>query len=78
MLIIETTTSLSVSIRYNTDLFDHATITRIGSHFETVLRSVVSEIELTLNELKNILVARRFKTTKRDTRRAPYSQPSKT
>ena len=57
MLLIETTTALSVSIRYNTDLFDCATITRIGRHFETVLRSVISQMDLTLNELKNILAA---------------------
>ncbi|HEY1852896.1 MAG TPA: condensation domain-containing protein [Candidatus Binataceae bacterium] len=57
MLIIETTTSLSVSIRYNTDLFDQATITRIGGQFETVLRSVISKIDLKLNELKAILLA---------------------
>ncbi len=55
MLIIETTASLAVSMRYNSDLFDPETISRIGANFETVLRRVVAEIELSLEELNQIL-----------------------
>jgi len=55
MLIIETSTALSVSLRYNSDLFDPSTIVRIGGHFESVLRNVVADNDLKLNGLKAIL-----------------------
>jgi hypothetical protein len=55
MLVIETTTSLAVSIRYNSDLFDPETISRIGGNFENVLRRVVAEIDLELHALNQIL-----------------------
>ena len=41
MLVIETASALSVSIRYNSDLFDLAAVARIAGYFETLLRRVV-------------------------------------
>ncbi len=43
LLIIETDESLAASMRYNTDLFDAATIARMSQHFEILLRRVVQE-----------------------------------
>ena len=57
MLTIETAHSLSVSIRYNSELFDAATITRIAKHFETLLRHVVTQADARLNALKSILAS---------------------
>jgi hypothetical protein len=57
MLTIETAHSLSVSIRYNSELFDAATITRIAKHFETLLRHVATQADARLNALKNILAS---------------------
>jgi hypothetical protein len=55
MLTIETAHSLSVSIRYNSELFDAATITRIAKHFEIVLHQVTTQADARLNALKDIL-----------------------
>jgi Condensation domain len=55
MLTIETAHSLSVSIRYNSELFDAATITRIAKHFEIVLHHVTTQADARLNALKDIL-----------------------
>ena len=43
LLVIETASALSASMRYNTDLFDPATIARMAGHFETLLRRVVMQ-----------------------------------
>ncbi len=56
MLTIETAHSLSISIRYNSDLFDVATITRIAKHFETLLHHVTTQPDVRLNALKDIFV----------------------
>ena len=55
MLIIETASALSISIRYNSDLFDPATITRIAGHFETLLRHVVTQPDDRLDALGEAL-----------------------
>ena len=57
MLTIETAHSLSVSIRYNSDLFDAATIARIAKHFETLLHHVTSQPNTRLDALRDILAA---------------------
>jgi amino acid adenylation domain-containing protein len=72
MLIIETTGSLSASIRFNTDLFDAATIARMAGHFhallESVIRNPVAEIGkleiLTSAERQQLLIE--FNDTKTD------------
>jgi non-ribosomal peptide synthetase component F len=55
MLIIETAGSFSASIRYNSDLFDAATIVRMAEHFEILLRQVVTQPNAELSALKEIL-----------------------
>jgi hypothetical protein len=55
MLTIEAAHSLSVSIRYNSDLFDAATISRIAKHFETLLHHVTTQPNATLSALRSIL-----------------------
>jgi non-ribosomal peptide synthetase component F len=55
MLIIETAGSFSASIRYNSDLFDAATIVRMAGHFEILLRHVATQPDAELNALKKIL-----------------------
>jgi len=55
MLIMETAASLSVSIRYNTDLFDPATIARMAGHFETILSRFVTQPDAKLSALKEQL-----------------------
>jgi len=56
MLTIETPRSLSISIRYNNDLFDAATIIRIAKHFETLLHHITTQPDARLNALRDILV----------------------
>ena len=55
MMIMETTASLSVSIRYNTDLFDPATVARMAGHFETILTQFVAQPDAKLSALKKHL-----------------------
>jgi condensation domain-containing protein len=55
MLTIEAPHSLSVSIRYNSDLFDAATVTRIAKHFETLLHHVTTQPNARLSALRHIL-----------------------
>ena len=47
--------SLSFSIRYNSELFDAATIARIAKHFETLLRHIAAQSNSSLNALKDML-----------------------
>ncbi len=55
MLTIETARSLSVSMRYNSDLFDAATITRIAKHFETFCTMSLAQPNARLNALRDRL-----------------------
>ena len=55
MLVIETASALSVSIRYNTDLFDPATVARMAVSFETLLRGITTEPEVGLDALAESL-----------------------
>jgi Condensation domain len=55
LLIIETQESLAASMRYNTDLFDSATIARMSGHFETLLRHVAKQPASTLSALRELL-----------------------
>jgi len=55
MLIMETAASLSVSIRYNTDLFDPATVARMAGHFEKILSHFVTQPHAKLSALREIL-----------------------
>lgn len=52
LLIIEATGSLSASIRFNTDLFDAATIARMAGHFHALLESVIRDPAATIGDLE--------------------------
>src|SRR5271157_1435534 len=52
LLIIETQESLAASMRYNSDLFDSATIARMSQHFEIILRRMLQEPTAGLDALK--------------------------
>ena len=72
MLIIETTGSLSASIRFNADLFDAATIARMAGHFHALLESVVRDPATSIGDLDTLTAAERqqvlveFNDTKAD------------
>ena len=72
MLIIETTGSLSASIRFNSDLFDAATIARMAEHFHTLLESVLRDPSTAIDDLEILTDAERqqllyeFNDTKSD------------
>ena len=51
----ESSEGFNGSFEYKTDLFDATTITRIANHFETLLRHIVTQPEMRLNELAAIL-----------------------
>ena len=51
LLVVESSPSLSISIRYNAELFDPSTIVRIGKYFETLLAQVVKQPDARLNVL---------------------------
>jgi non-ribosomal peptide synthetase component F len=55
MLAIETASSLSLSMRYNSELFDDSTIGRIAKHFETLLHYVTTQPDARLSALREIL-----------------------
>jgi hypothetical protein len=56
MLTIETANSLSISMRYNSELFDAATIARMARHFEALLNCVTTQPDTRLNALRDELV----------------------
>jgi amino acid adenylation domain-containing protein len=43
-------------LKYNRDLFEQSSITRMLEHFQTILRNITSEPTVTLNELKTVLM----------------------
>ena len=55
LLIIETQESLAASMRYNTDLFDAATIVRLSQHFELLLRHLLQEPTASVDTLRRTL-----------------------
>ena len=59
MLIIETTGSLSASIRFNTDLFDAATVARMAGHFQTLLGSIIRNPSAVIGDLEILTGAER-------------------
>ena len=63
MLTIETANSLSISMRYNSELFDAATIARMATHFEALLNCVTAQPDTRLNALRDVLVQTRQATT---------------
>ena len=57
LLVVESTQSLSISIRYNAELFDNSTIVRFGKYFETLLEHVVEQPHVRLSALAEVLAA---------------------
>jgi hypothetical protein len=57
LLIIEGHESLAASMRYNSDLFDNATIARMSRHFEILLGRIIQEPTAPLDTLKLALAA---------------------
>jgi hypothetical protein len=52
LLIIETRRRLSATFHYDTDLFEEATVARMSRRFESLLRRVVAEPGVTVNQLR--------------------------
>ncbi len=55
LLVLETTEGLTCLFEYNTDLFEAATISRMATHYETLLRSVIAQPETRLSMLGEVL-----------------------
>jgi hypothetical protein len=55
LLVVESSQSLSISIRYNSELFDPPTISAIANDFKTLLERVVQRPEVRLSELAGVL-----------------------
>ncbi len=55
LLVLETTEGLTCLFEYNTDLFEAATISRMASHYETLLRSIIAQPETKLSMLGEVL-----------------------
>jgi len=51
LAMVEEADGLRGSVEYNTDLFDHATVARMASHFQNLLGSIVAEPEQRVSEL---------------------------
>jgi len=52
LLIFETQESLAAAMRYNTDLFDAATVARMSRHYEILLRGLLQEPTARIDRLK--------------------------
>ena len=59
MLVIETTGSLSTSIRFNADVFDAATIARMAGHFRALLESILRDPTAAIGGLEILTDAER-------------------
>jgi len=57
--IVEVKESLFGSLKYNTDLFDAATITRMAGHFQTLLEAIVTNPEQQVSEFPLLKVTER-------------------
>ena len=58
LLVVESSQSLSISMRYNAELFDHSTIVRFGKYFETLLGHVVTQPDVQLSALADAVAAK--------------------
>jgi hypothetical protein len=56
MLVIETTPRIYVTLHYDTDLFEPATITRLLRHFEALLQHIVTQPDARLSQLRAMLI----------------------
>ena len=60
LAMMEVEGALQASIEFNTDLFDHATISRLFGHFEVLLRSISVNPDCLVSELPLLTEAERF------------------
>jgi amino acid adenylation domain-containing protein len=70
LLVVESTQSLSISVRYNAELFDHSTVIRFGKYFETLLEHVVMQPDVRLSGIAELLAA----TDREDRRLMDFNQ----
>ncbi|BAY48984.1 peptide synthetase [Scytonema sp. HK-05] len=54
--LMDTEQGITGLLKYNTDLFEQSSITRMLEHFQTILRNITSEPNVKLNELKTVLM----------------------
>ncbi|HEU4766139.1 MAG TPA: condensation domain-containing protein, partial [Pyrinomonadaceae bacterium] len=59
LTVAESTNKLQGSLEYNTDIFDAAAIQRLLGHYETILKSAVSDPELRISQLPMLTFAER-------------------
>ena len=59
MFVIETSGSLAASLRFNTDLFDAATMARMAGHFHTLLESIIRDPGTGIGDLQILTDAER-------------------
>jgi natural product biosynthesis luciferase-like monooxygenase protein len=59
LIMVEAEETLSGALRYNTALFDPATIARMAGHFQTLLESIVADPERRLADLNALTVGER-------------------
>ncbi|HYL98258.1 MAG TPA: amino acid adenylation domain-containing protein, partial [Blastocatellia bacterium] len=60
LAMMEVRGALQASIEFNTDLFDHTTISRLFGHFEALLRSISVDPDCLVSELPLLTEAERF------------------
>ncbi|HEY6802289.1 MAG TPA: amino acid adenylation domain-containing protein [Pyrinomonadaceae bacterium] len=61
MTILESSKSLEVNLRYNADLFDEATISRMAQNFQTLLESIAAQPEQCILDLTLLTETERYK-----------------
>ena len=74
LLVVESSQSLSISIRYNAELFDASTIIRFAKSFETLLEHIVEQPDARLNVLGAGLVDRERPPMEFNEIDAPYPE----
>jgi amino acid adenylation domain-containing protein len=59
LFVQDTAQGLLATVEYNTDLFDHTTITRMLGHFHTLLKGIIADSEQRLADLPLLTAAER-------------------
>jgi amino acid adenylation domain-containing protein len=59
MLVDESDQGINFGLEYNTDLFDHSTITHMLGHFQTLLEDIVADSQQRLSELSLLTATER-------------------
>ena len=73
MVMAEVDGCLSASLQYNTDLFDAATMARLATHFQTLLKSIVTAPDRPISTLTMLTQAEQYSLlVERNSTRADY------